>query len=222
MDQWTWKDKILLAIIPRFYALVLRLLSCTIRKKVLFPERPQKFWDESRQVIAAFWHQRLLMMPFLPYPGRVGMMVSQHRDGEFIARAVKLFGVDSLRGSTTRGGPAALRAMVRFYRGGANLAITPDGPQGPRHVVQPGVIELARQTGAPIFPVTYGASRKKIFGSWDHFILPFPFCRVVFIWGEPLLVARETDRQGMEEMRLALQDRLRQITEEADRLFEKR
>ncbi len=136
------------------------------------------------------------MMPFLPHQGRVGMMVSQHRDGEFIARAVKLFGIDSLRGSTTRGSLSALRGMVRFYRTGANLAITPDGPQGPRHVVQMGVIELARQTGAPIFPVTYGASCKKVFNSWDHFILPLPFCRVVYMWGEPLFVPRTRTKRG--------------------------
>ena len=219
--QWSWQDKILLLIVPRFYFLILRLLSATIRKKVLFAETPQKFWGQAQHIIAAFWHQRLLMMPFLPRQGRVGMMVSQHRDGEFIARAVKLFGIDSLRGSTTRGSLAALRGMVRFYRTGANLAITPDGPQGPRHVVQIGVVELARQTGAPILPVTYGASRKKVFNSWDHFILPLPFCQVVYIWGEPLFVPPDTDKKGLEEKRLLLQDRLRRITEEADQAFPK-
>jgi len=221
MDRLTWKDKILLAMIPRFYTLVLRLLSLTIRKKVLFPERAQHIWDQGRHFIIAFWHQRLLMMPFLPHQGRVGMLISQHRDGEFIARAVKLFGVDSVRGSTTRGSFSALRGMVRFYRTGANLAITPDGPQGPKHVVQMGVIELARQTGAPILPVTYSASRKKVFGSWDNFILPLPFCQVVYIWGEPLFIPQETDKEGMEEKRLLLEERLRHITEEADRFFQK-
>src|SRR3972149_9594322 len=118
MDQWTWKEKILLFIVPRFYSLVLRLLSLTIRKKVLHSERAQNFWDQGRFIIFPFWHQRLLMMPFLPYQGKVGMLISQHRDGEFIARAVKLFGVDSIRGSTTRGSLSALRGMVRFYRSG--------------------------------------------------------------------------------------------------------
>lgn len=222
MDQWSWKDKILLVIVPRLYYIVLRLLSLTIRKKVLFPDRPEPFWDRAQHMIVAFWHQRLLMLPFVPHRGRVAMMISQHRDGEFIARAVKLFGVDSIRGSTTRGSLSAFRGMVRFFRTGANLAITPDGPQGPKHVVQIGVIELARQTGAPILPLTYGASRKKVFGSWDNFILPLPFCRVVYIWGEPLWVPRDTDKNGLEENRLLLQDRLRRITEEADRAFQKR
>ena len=222
MEQWSWKDKILLFIVPRFYSLVLRFLALTIRKKVFFSERPQKFWDQGQHIIAAFWHQRLLMMPFHSHRGKVGMLISQHRDGEFIARAVKLFGVDSVRGSTTRGGLAALRGMIRFFRKGGNLAVTPDGPQGPKHIVQIGVVELARQTGAPIVPVTYSASRCKVFGSWDNFILPLPFCRVAYVWGEPLFVPREIDKDGLEENRLLLQERMRRNTEEADRIFMKK
>jgi lysophospholipid acyltransferase (LPLAT)-like uncharacterized protein len=149
------------------------------------------------------------------------MLISQHRDGEFIARAVNQFGVNPVRGSTTRGGLSALRGMIRFFRTGANLAITPDGPQGPKHVVQIGVIELARQTGAPILPVTYGASRKKVLGSWDNFVLPFPFCKVAYLWGEPLFIPRDADKDRMEESRRLLQERMRQITEEADRIFQR-
>jgi lysophospholipid acyltransferase (LPLAT)-like uncharacterized protein len=159
------------------------------------------------------------MMPFLPRPGKTGMLISQHRDGEFIARAIKFLGIDSVRGSTTRGGLSALRGMDRYYREGGNLAITPDGPQGPKHVVQMGVIELARLTGSPIFPLAYGASRKRVLNNWDHFIIPIPFCRIGYIWGEPVWVPRNSKREEMEEKRLLLQDRLGQITEEADRFF---
>jgi lysophospholipid acyltransferase (LPLAT)-like uncharacterized protein len=201
---------------------VLRFRAMTIRKEVFFAERPQKFWDEGQPVIAAFWHQRLLMMPFLPRRRKVGMLISQHRDGEWIARAVKLFGVDAIRGSTTRGGFSALRGMIRFFHRGANIAITPDGPQGPKHIVQSGVVELARLTGGPILPVTYSASRQKVFASWDNFILPLPFSRVIYIWREPLFVPRDTDHEGVERNRIILQERLRQITEEADRIFLKK
>jgi lysophospholipid acyltransferase (LPLAT)-like uncharacterized protein len=221
VDKWTWKDKILLAVVPFLGFLLLRLFSLTVRKKTLYGERFEKRRDQGQPVIGAFWHQRLLMMPFFPRPGRTGMLISQHRDGEIIARLIKYLGIDSVRGSTTRGGLSALRGMVRFYRKGGNLAITPDGPQGPKHVVQPGVIELARLTGSPIFPMTYGASRKKALNSWDHFIVPIPFCRIVYIWGEPVWVPRESKPEEMEEKRLLLQERLRQVTEEADCLFQK-
>jgi lysophospholipid acyltransferase (LPLAT)-like uncharacterized protein len=221
VDPWTWKDKIFLASVPFFGSLALRFLSLTIRKKTMYGERFQKFRDQGQPIIAAFWHQRLLMMPFFPRPGKTGMLISQHRDGEIIARLIRYLGIDSVRGSTTRGGLSALRGMVRFYQEGGNLAITPDGPQGPKDVVQPGVIELARLTGSPIFPITYGASGKRSLPSWDRFIIPLPFCRVVFIWGEPVWVPPDTKREEMEEKRLLLQDRLGQITEEADLFFKK-
>ncbi|MDH4258544.1 MAG: hypothetical protein OEV50_06995, partial [Candidatus Aminicenantes bacterium] len=79
---------------------------------------------------------------------------------------------------------------------------------------------LARQTGAPLLPVTYGASRKKVFGSWDNFILPLPFCKVVYLWGEPLFIPQDADKDRMEEYRRMLQERMRQITEEADLIFQ--
>jgi len=221
MENWSFSDRVLLQIIPRIYAWVLRLLALTIRRDVLHQEHAEKFWNQEKFVIAAFWHQRLLMMPFLPHKGRVGMMISRHRDGEFIARAVKLFGIDSVRGSTTRGGAAALRGMVRFFENGAHLAITPDGPQGPRHVVQRGVIELARLTAAPIIPVAYSASRKKVFNSWDHFILPLPFCKVIYVYGEAIFIPRNLSEKELEEKRLLVEDRLRQVTAEADGYFQK-
>jgi len=219
MEDWSLSDKVLLQIVPRIYAWILRLLALTIRREVVHQEYAEKFWNEGKFVIAAFWHQRLLMMPFLPHKGRVGMMISRHRDGEFIARAVKFFGIDSVRGSTTRGGTAALRGMVRFFAGGAHLAITPDGPQGPRHVVQRGVVELARLTAAPIVPVAYGATWKKVFNSWDQFILPLPFCRVVYIWGEPIFIPRDLKENELEEKRLLVEERLRRVTAEADAYF---
>jgi hypothetical protein len=219
MGNWTLADRILLQIVPRVYAGVLRLLALTIRREVRHADRPAQCWRRGQNIIAAFWHQRLLMMPFLPHQGKVGMMISQHRDGEFIARAVKYFGIDSLRGSTTRGGAGALRGMVRFFKSGGNLAITPDGPQGPRHRVQSGVVELARLTSAPIVPVAYAASRKKVFNTWDRFILPLPFSRIVYIWGEPIFIPRHLSAKEMEEKRLLVEDRLRQITAEADGYF---
>jgi lysophospholipid acyltransferase (LPLAT)-like uncharacterized protein len=219
MENWGFKDRVLFQIVPRIYSWVLRLLALTIRKEIRHAERPEEYWSRGQYCIAAFWHQRLLMMPFLPRRGRVAMMISRHRDGEFIARAVKLLGIDSVRGSTTRGGTQALRGMARFFEGGGNLAITPDGPQGPRHVVQRGVVELARLTSAPILPVTYGASWKKVFNSWDRFILPLPFSKVTYIWGEPIFVPRELSEEELEEKRLLVEERLRGLTAEADAVF---
>ena len=171
--------------------------------------------------IGAFWHGRLLMMPAGYRGKRVAILISLHQDGELISRAVNYFGFRSIRGSATRGGFSAMREMMRASKEGYDIAITPDGPRGPRYRVQNGIIELARRTGMDIIPVTFNSSRKKVFRSWDRFLLPYPFSRGVFIWGEPLLVPRQMDDDAFEQTRLLLERRLREITGRADRYFEK-
>jgi lysophospholipid acyltransferase (LPLAT)-like uncharacterized protein len=121
-------------------------------------------WRAGEPAIIAFWHGRQLMLP-LAYGGRgLDILISRHRDGELISRAMRSFGFSSVRGSTTRGGAVALKALIERGRAGRDLAVTPDGPKGPRHIVQPGVIHVAKTTGLPIFPLTFGASKKKLFG----------------------------------------------------------
>jgi lysophospholipid acyltransferase (LPLAT)-like uncharacterized protein len=94
--------------------------------------------------------------------------------------------------------------------------VVPDGPRGPRYVVKPGVIHLARATGAPIVPVTYAASRMRQLHSWDRLIIPLPFCRVLYVIGEPLRVPRDADDRDLEAMRCELEGRLNTITQAAD------
>jgi lysophospholipid acyltransferase (LPLAT)-like uncharacterized protein len=121
----------------------------------------ERRWAAGEASIIAFWHGRQLMLP-LTYAGPgIDILISQHRDGELISRTVRSFGFSSIRGSTTRGGAVALRGLIRSGRAGRDLGVTPDGPKGPRRVAQPGVIALAKATGLPIFPVTFGASKKK-------------------------------------------------------------
>jgi hypothetical protein len=174
---------------------------------------------DEEPVIVAFWHSRLLMMPLLRRRRGVTILISRHRDGELIDRAIKFFPIDSVRGSTTRGGARALRELVRALEGGSHVAVTPDGPRGPRNRVQPGVIRLASKTGRAIVPVTFNASRKKVFNSWDRFLLPYPFSRGVFVWGEPIWVVPEENEVGFEGKRSTLETRLNDITAQADRYF---
>ena len=114
-----------------------------------------------------------------------------------------------------------MREMLKVSEEGYDIAITPDGPRGPRYRVQNGVIELAKRTGMVIIPVTFNASRKKVFRSWDRFLLPYPFSRGIFIFGEPLLVPQQMNKGVFEQTRLLLERRLRKITDQADRYFEK-
>jgi lysophospholipid acyltransferase (LPLAT)-like uncharacterized protein len=141
--------------------------------------------------------------------------VSRSRDGELIARTVARLGIDSSRGSTTRGGAAGLRELLRKAREGYDLAFTPDGPKGPVSEVQPGVILAAAATGLPIQPVALAASRARRLRSWDRFLVPLPFSTVHFVYGEPLDVARRGDPA---EAAAELKRRLDAAEAEAERL----
>ncbi len=115
-------------------------------------------------IILAFWHGRLLMMPY-SYMGMGGrgltVLVSLHRDGELISRTVGHFNIKSVRGSTTRGWVSGIKGLLRSIEGKRDVAITPDGPKGPTQKAQMGIIQIARSTGLPIVPVTFSASKKK-------------------------------------------------------------
>ncbi len=149
---------------PPLVASFIRALGRTMRIDAVHGEAVAARWREGRSSIIAFWHGRQLLLPLAPYGGRgLDILISRHRDGELISRAMRSFGFASVRGSTTRGGAAALKGLIERGRAGRDLAVTPDGPKGPRQVAQPGVILLAKTTGLPIVPVTFGASKKKFF-----------------------------------------------------------
>ena len=150
-------------VLPFFGATTIWLLGKSMSWTVCGAERVDRLYQDGRNIIIAFWHGQQLMMP-LAYRGRQAqILISRHRDGELIYRIVKRFGFGAIRGSTTRGGQGALRQLIRSGRRGVDLVITPDGPRGPRHVVQPGVVALAKVTGMPIIPLTFACSKKKSF-----------------------------------------------------------
>jgi lysophospholipid acyltransferase (LPLAT)-like uncharacterized protein len=139
-----------------------------------------------------------------------------------MGKAGKMLGHRPIVGSTTRKGFSAFKNMIKALQNGSDIVIAPDGPKGPRQKAQIGVIELSRITGRPIVPVTFSASKKVVFNSWDRFVLPYPFSRGVFIWGDPIHVDPKGDRTHLEEKRLLLENRLNDITEQADHYFDSR
>lgn len=215
-------ERMVLFLIPLFSYGLFHLYRLTVRIEHVNTQvlKPFSKINDEEPVIIAFWHSRLLMVPYLVRKRRITIMISRHRDGELISRAVKFFPIDPVRGSTTRGATQALRGLVRALRRGSHVAITPDGPRGPRNLAQTGAIMLAAGTGRPIIPVTYGASKKKVFKSWDRFLFPLPFCRGALIWGEPIWVGPGEGQASIEEKRKALEIRLNQITTEADHYFD--
>jgi lysophospholipid acyltransferase (LPLAT)-like uncharacterized protein len=154
-----------------------------------------------RPLILAFWHERLPVVPALfrlaaerePKAASLvpHVLVSQHRDGRFIGEAVMRFGFRMVYGSSRRGGAAALAEMIRVLRAGNPVALTPDGPRGPRRQAAPGVAQLAAITGALVAPIGAATSRHRILPSWDRMMLPLPFGRGVIACGPLIAVPRD-------------------------------
>lgn len=144
--------------------LFIRFLALTIKIEWVHKERLiDTLVKKKTRVIYCFWHDRLLMMPLVALGQKASVLISQHRDGEYISQIISWFGFKTIRGSSTRGGSLALRKMAREMRSGWHGAITPDGPRGPRYVAKEGAILLASLTGSPLIPLAFSSSKKKDF-----------------------------------------------------------
>ncbi|HSB68186.1 MAG TPA: lysophospholipid acyltransferase family protein [Candidatus Methylomirabilis sp.] len=208
--------KISLTVAPWVASGLVRAAFATLRRTDVGRHHPEGCWARGERIIVAFWHGRLLMMPF-GYPGcPATILISQHRDGEYISRIARRLGFSVVRGSATRGGAQAFRQLVHTLREGQNVVITPDGPKGPSNQVKSGVIELSRLSGMPILPISFGAWPRTILKSWDQFLVPHLFGRGVFVWGEPIYVPPELGKPDGEKYQELLAERLNAVTAEAD------
>ncbi len=213
MRRWLYVN-----LLPFVCVRVIRILEVSMSWRVHGFERVDRLYRQGRHIIIAFWHGQQLMMP-LAYRGPgARILISRSGAGEFATRVVKQFGFSTIRGSTTRGGSEALRQLIRAGRQGVDLVITPDGPRGPRHVVQPGVMALAKSTGMPIVPLTFACSSKKACSSWDRFVVPYPFSRGMFLWGTPIWVDRSAGPEVMERTRRDVETALMTMSSEAEEM----
>lgn len=210
-------ERILLRFGPWLAARLMRLIHLLLRIEVLREAPLQALWRGQKQVILAFWHDHLFLMA-LGYRGPgATVLISASRDGEYIARTMRYFGIESVRGSSNRGGRAAFREMLELAKSGRDLVITPDGPKGPRHEVKEGIVQLARLTGRPVVPMAIACSRGHRFRSWDRFLLPLPPGRGIFAFGPPLYYGdddtpesfRRKVQEAMEENEQTARARLR-------------
>jgi lysophospholipid acyltransferase (LPLAT)-like uncharacterized protein len=175
---------------------------------------------DSRRFIFAFWHSRILLLSYVYKQLNAAIMVSNSADGEIIAQVLRRHGHKTIRGSTRKGGMRALMQQIMDMRTNKRPGVViPDGPQGPRHKVQTGVILLAQKTGCPIIPLTYSSKRRKVFNSWDRFLLPFPWTRGVITYGQPIEVPAKADAQTIQRCAFQLEQELNRITAEADAYF---
>jgi lysophospholipid acyltransferase (LPLAT)-like uncharacterized protein len=200
---------------------VFRLVSATLRYRI---HDPHGFMThkEIRQVLFCTWHNRLaLSMKAYSIFGRrhhqaagLAGLVSASRDGAFLAAILERFGIQPVRGSSSRRGPQALLELTTWAERGYDLAITPDGPRGPRYVVQDGAMALAQVTGLPIVPTSYHLQWKIQLKSWDRFQIPLLFSRCEIIIGQVMRVPREASDAERESLRQQLETEMRAISQD--------
>jgi lysophospholipid acyltransferase (LPLAT)-like uncharacterized protein len=219
-----------------FHCFIAWLASYYIRFVILtgsmhshLPPNSMPYFNNEHPAIFALWHSRIMLIQSLdPYHikrggRRMHALVSKHRDGRMIGRVLSHFGIKIIHGSTSKGGAAALRALVQDFRAGHNLAITPDGPRGPERHASEGVAQLAMLTRAPIICVGYSATRHRRLRSWDKFMVALPFSALHFVASEPFFYQPTKEKfKDREKLRLQIEQELNRVTDEADRLAELR
>ncbi|MDH5405017.1 MAG: lysophospholipid acyltransferase family protein [Candidatus Aminicenantes bacterium] len=212
-------EKLKLILIPFLGSLLIRFLRLTMSIDYINRSEVEKLTREGKNYIIAFWHGRLLMMPYSYFGSQINILISHHRDGEYISRAMRRFGFHSIRGSSSRGGVSALKQVLEETCRGSDIAMTPDGPRGPRQRVKPGVVQIARLSSLPVVPVSFSASRKKFLSSWDTMMIPFPFSQGTFIYGKAIWVSKDAAPLQMEQKRQEIEASLNEITARVDGLY---
>jgi lysophospholipid acyltransferase (LPLAT)-like uncharacterized protein len=205
----------LIKLVAFLAAWVVRVWMSSVRFRLYFQGGGRHPADSRKQAyIYAFWHEALLFPT--AFKARIHVLVSQHADGELIARTMKHLGYGVVRGSTTRGGTAALLELAQLPRN-AHLGITPDGPRGPRRKLQMGVIYLAALTGLPVIPIGATADRAWRAKSWDRMVIPKPWSTAYAVTAAPIRVPKSLDRQQLEPYRLQLEEAMLRATLAAER-----
>ena len=193
---------------------IVRALTSTLRVRHVHPEHI----ENTPQYILAFWHRQLIpLLGTAHWRKPITVMSSQSKDGQFSTATLSWFGIESVSGSSTRGGSAAVRGILRVARAGKSIVFTPDGPRGPAGVVKDGVIFTARASQLPIVPLAFALKSYKQLRSWDRMMIPIPFSKGVCMYGEPMIVPRDGD---IEEWRERLEQTLNHLTAEAERQLE--
>ncbi len=174
-----------------------------------------------RPIMFVVWHGKMLLPLYAHRNEKVVAMVSEHNDGEIIARTAERLGFRTVRGSSTRGGTKAYRNMLKELKLGRHCTVLPDGPTGPRYEFKMGAVQLAQRSGAILLPLTFSAKNAVILKSWDAFTFWLPFGKICLAYGPPMFLPESADTEILELCRRKIQQRMMDLQNEADNLFRK-
>ncbi|MCX7816029.1 MAG: lysophospholipid acyltransferase family protein [Syntrophales bacterium] len=210
-----------LGLIP-FAVYLLRLYFYTVKHTMINDDVLRRQLEGGGKGIAALWHQRILLvlpaaLSYSVYEPSV--LISQSRDGDIIAEVYKTFRFRPIRGSSSRGGREGLRAIIADLATHSLVAHVLDGPRGPRGVIKPGLVRLAQLSQAPVFPVYASVDKAWVLNSWDAFIVPKPFSKIVTRFGEPIYVPQNLDESSFERIRLEIEKLMLENQRRDDAMF---
>ena len=221
-DRLRWYDPVALAVVPPLAGGLVSMMTRSCRVAGVLGEKAveEALSSSGGRAVYATWHQR--MFYHFHYFGKMNllMMISASRDGEYAARMASWLGFRSVRGSSTRGGSRALKNIVTRLKNGQDSAgMLADGPQGPPRVVKMGSLIMARDAGLPLIGVMWGGEKCWVLNSWDRYMIPKPFSRVVIAYTEPMWIPEGTAGEDLEELRLEFERRLNDTARACDLEF---
>ncbi len=175
--------------------------------------KKSKIFDNKHKYIFCCWHNKLFLGPhLLPRNRVINALQSSHSDGMITSLAFQYLGMNVILGSSKKGGMQAFRKMVKRLQLGESIAITPDGPKGPKEKVTEGIIKLAQMTNTPIIPLVWATRKFKIINSWDNFVLPYPFSKGIYSFGKPIYIEKKIDINKFELARQNLESEIKKLT----------
>ena len=195
-----------------FYSIT-SLIFRSIRWEYLIENKKSNIFNVNEEHIFCCWHNRLFLGPhLLPRNRVINALQSSHSDGMVTSLAFKYLGMNVILGSSKKGGMQAFRKMVKCIKLGESIAITPDGPKGPKEKVKEGIIKLAQITETSIIPLVWTTNKFKLINSWDKFVLPYPFAKGVYSFGKPIYVKKQMNENELETARQNLENEIKRLT----------
>ena len=192
---------------------ITKLISHSIRWEYFEQSKKSKIFDNKHKYIFCCWHNKLFLGPhLLPRNRVINALQSSHSDGMITSLAFQYLGMNVILGSSKKGGMQAFRKMVKCLQLGESIAITPDGPKGPKEKVKEGIIKLAQMTNTPIIPLVWATRKYKIINSWDNFVLPYPFSKGIYSFGKPIHIEKKININKFELERQNLENEIKRLT----------
>ena len=199
-----------------FYSIT-SLISRSIRWEYLVENKKSNIFNSNKEYIFCCWHNKLFLGPhLLPRNRVINALQSSHSDGMITSLAFKYLGINVILGSSKKGGMQAFRKMVKCIKSGESVAITPDGPKGPKEKVKEGIIKLAQITETSIIPLVWTTNKFKLINSWDNFVIPYPFSKGVYSFGKPIYVKKQINEYELETARQNLENEIKRLTKEVE------